>query len=132
MIQKEVSAKVPEKKDAEGTVTQVALGPVTVFVDYPETVDEAKGWCSEEALLSNAFANFRVNPIQSGIRAGLKAGLDQDQIQTKLGQAVMGIAQVGARVDPETAFIAKFKTATPEDQAQMLQKLRDAAEPDEE
>ena len=128
MIQKEVTAQVPEKKDAEGVVTQKALGPVTVFVNYPETLEEAQGWAGADAILSNAFANFRVNPIQSGIRAALKQGLNQEQIQEKLGNAVMGVAQVGGRVDAQTAFIAKFKMATAEGQAEMLALLRDAAQ----
>lgn len=128
MIQKEVTAQVPEKKDAEGNITQQALGPATIVVNYPETLDEARDWAGDEAILSNAFANFRVNPIQSGIRSALKSGLDGDQIQEKLGNAVMGVAQVGGRVDTQTAFIAKFKMATPEKQAEMLDLLREAAE----
>ena len=44
----------------------------------------------------------------------------------------MGVAQTGGRVDAQTAFIAKFKMATPEGQAEMLQLLRDAAQPGEE
>ena len=128
MIQKEVTAQVPEKKDAEGVVTQQALGPVTVFVDYPETLEEAQGWAGAEAILSNAFANFRVNPIQSGIRAALKQGLNQEQIQAKLGKAVMGVAQVGGRVDAQTAFIAKFKMSNEDEQAAMIQMLHEAAQ----
>lgn len=131
MIQKEISAQVPEKKgvdeDGNEVVKQQALGPVTIFVDYPETLEEAEGWAGEEAVLSNAFANFRVNPIQSGIRSALKAGFSQEQIQEKLGTAVMGVAQVGGRVDVQTAFIAKFKMSTPEAQAEMLEKLRTEA-----
>ena len=128
MLQKEVTAQVPEKKDAEGEVTQNALGPVTVFVDYPETLEEAEEWAGGDAILSNAFANFRVNPIQSGIRAALKNGLTQEQIQDKLGKAVMGVAQVGGRVDTQAAFIAKFKMANAEEQGKMLELLRDAAQ----
>jgi hypothetical protein len=131
MIQKEISAQVPEKKgvDDEGNevIKQQALGPVTIFVDYPETLEEAEGWAGGDAILTNAFANFRVNPIQSGIRSALKAGLSQEQIQEKLGTAVMGVAQVGGRVDVQTAFIAKFKMSTPEQQAEMLEKLRKEA-----
>ena len=128
MIQKEITAQVPEKKDSEGNITQQALGPVTIIVNYPETRDEGRDWAGDEAILSNAFANFRVNPIQSGIRSALKAGLNQDQIQENLGSAVMGVAQIGGRVDTQTAFIAKFKIATPEKQAEMLDLLREAAE----
>jgi len=40
----------------------------------------------------------------------------------------MGVAAIGMKVDAEQAFIAKFKTATPEKQAEMLQMLKVAAQ----
>lgn len=127
MIQKEVTAQVPEKKDAEGMIVQQKLGPATVIVDYPGTYEEAVNWCTEEAMLSNGFANWRVL-LQSGIRNALKAGLDADQIQEKFEAAKMGIAQVGGKVDVRAAYIARFRTATPEDQAKMLEELRESAQ----
>ena len=128
MIQKEVTAEVPEKKDGEGNVTQQKLGPCTIMVNYPETLDEAKEWAGDEAILSNAFAHFKVSPVQSGIRSMLKQGLNQEQIQERLGTAVMGVAREGGRVDAQTAFVAKFKMSTPEQQAEMLELLRGAAQ----
>ena len=125
-MQKEVSAKVPEKKDDEGNVTQQALEAV-VFVDYADEINEAVERYGEEAILSNAFANWKV-VLQAGIRNGLKAGLTQEQLQEKLGSSIMGVAATGGRVDAQTAFIAKFKMATPEGQAEMLDMLRAAAE----
>ena len=127
MIQKEVTAQVPEKKNAEGEVVQTQLGPATVLVDYPEGFEEALEMFGEEPVLSNAFGNWRV-VLQGNIRAELKAGNDQDAIQSKLGGAKMGVAQAGGRVDVQTAFIAKFKTATPDKQAEMLEMLRGAAQ----
>ena len=127
MIQKEVSAQVPEKKNSEGEITQKLLGPVTVLVNYAETLEEASELYGPEAILSNAFANWKVT-LQSNVRSSLKSGLTEDQIQDKLIDAKMGVAQVGGRVDPQTAFIAKFKMATPEGQAEMLDMLRTAAE----
>jgi len=123
MIQKEVTAKVPVK---EGRNSE-ELGPATILVDYPETVEEAIEWTTEEALLSNAFANWRVT-IQANMRTALLGGMDEEAIQNKLGKSVMGVAQTGGRVDVQTAFIAKFKTATPEKQAEMLEMLRTAAQ----
>jgi len=129
MIQKEVTAQVPEKKDVSGVVTQVALGPCTVIVDFPESFEEALGWCSEEAMLTNAFANYRVSPIQATIRAALKSGKNEDEIQAECEKLVMGVArQGGGRVDVQAAFIAKFRTSTPEVQAEMLATLREAAQ----
>jgi hypothetical protein len=127
MDQKEVTAQVPEKKDEEGEVIQEKLGPCTLLVGYPESLEEAEGWCAQDAILSNAFANWKV-VLQGGIRAALKAGMTPEQIQDKYGTAVMGVAQTGGRVDAQTAFIAKFKMSTPEKQAEMLEKLREAAQ----
>lgn len=132
MIQKEVTAQVPEKKDAEGVVTQKGLGPATVIIDFPDSFEEALGWCSEEAMLSNAFANFRVSPIQSLIRTALKAGKTADQIQEEAEKIVMGVArQGGGKIDVQAAYIAKFRTSTPEVQAEMLAKLREDAQSEE-
>ena len=128
MQQKEVTAQVPEKKNAEGEVVQALLGPVTVLVDYPESFEEALGWCTEEAVLSNAWANFKVSPIQAGIRNMLKAGHAQDAIQEALGKTVMGVARTGGKVDVKASFVAQFKLGTPEQQAEMLAMLREAAE----
>ena len=132
MSQKEVTAQVPEKKDAGGVVTQVALGPVTVIIDYPDSFEEALGWCSEEAMLSNAFANFKVSPIQALIRTALKAGKTADQIQEEAEKIVMGVArQGGGKVDYKVAYIAKFRTSTPEVRAEMLAELREGAQAQE-
>lgn len=128
MIQKEITALVPEKKNSDGEVTQQSLGPVTVLVNYPETLEEAKGWSGDEAILSNAFAHFKVSPIQSGIRALLKLGKGSEEIQESLGTMVMGVAREGGKVDVQAAFVAKFQMATPEAQAEMLDMLRTAAE----
>ena len=127
MLQKEVSAQVPEKKDGEGKVTQVALGPVAVQVPFPGTFEEALGWCSEEAMLTNAFAHYRVSPVQSTIRALLKAGKSDQEIQAECAKLVMGVARVGAVVDTKAAYIAMFAGSTPEDQAKMLKDLREQA-----
>lgn len=128
MTQKEATAQVPEKKDSEGNVTQKQLGPITVLVNYPETLEEAQSWTTEAAILSNAFAHWKVNQLQSGIRTGLKAGKTQEEIQAMLGNSVMGVAREGARVDPVDAYAAMFATATPDKQAEMLADLQARAE----
>ncbi len=120
MIQKEINAKAPGK---DGNPDKLA----TIIVNYPENLDEAGQVLGEDAVLTNAFANWRVT-LQSNIRALLKSGMGQEQIQEKLGSAIMGIAQVGSKVDTQAAFIAKFKTSTPEEQANMLELLKDAAQ----
>lgn len=115
MVQREVTAKAPKlEKEA------------TVVVNYADSVEEAVEMFGEEAILSNAFANWRVT-LQANIRKSLESGMEPEDVQTKLADAKMGVASTGGRVDPQAAFIAKFKTSSPEEQAAMLDKLREAA-----
>ncbi len=122
MIQKEVASKVPENKEKG----QVALGPVTVLVNYAETLEEAKQMYGEEAILSNAFANWKVT-IQANIRGGLKRGETAEAMQTRLADSKMGVAATGSQVDIEAAFKAKFLSANPEEQKKMIAELRSDA-----
>jgi len=120
-----VAAKVPAKKDEKGKEITAGM-EATVVVQTAETLKEAGQVFGETAVLSNMDSNWKVT-LQGNIRSSLRSGLTPEQIQDKLGSAVLGVAQVGARVDPQAAFIAKFKTSTPEDQAKMLEKLKVAA-----
>ena len=120
MVKKEVSATA---KDGNAVV-----GNVTVTVNFPETVQEAlDNGISEEALLSNAFANWKVT-LQSAIRNRIKAGKSPDEIQADMDSAKMGVTMTANKVDPQQAFINKFKTANPEEQARMLALLQEAAQ----
>lgn len=123
---KQVTAQVPEKKDAQGKVIQKAMGPLTVEVNFPTTLAEAGKMFGEEATLSNAFANWRV-VVQGNIRGALKRGEAPKDIQARLATAVMGVAATGGKIDPESAFLAKFQNSTPEEQAKMIEKLRAGA-----
>jgi len=122
-----VSALVPEKKDAQGKVTQKQLGPISVEVDYGETIEECVKLYGAEAIMSNAFANWRVT-LQANIRGGLKRGEDPAVIATRLKSAKMGVAVTGGKVDAEAAFKAKFLAANPEQRKAMIQQLRDLAQ----
>lgn len=126
MNKKEVTAQVPEKKDADGKVIQVAIPAVVVSVDYSETLEEAAQMYGAEAILSNAFANWKVT-LQAAIRTGLKKGETQEQLQTRLGSAKMGIAVAGAKVDTEAAYKAKFMASDPESRKKMIADLRSMA-----
>ena len=126
MEKKQVTAEVPERKDAEGNTTQAKLGPIAVEVDYPETLEEAEQLFGAEPILSNAFANWRVT-LQSNIRASLKRGELEDAIATRLATAKMGVAQAGGKIDAEAAFRAKFLAATPEKRKEMIKQLRELA-----
>lgn len=121
-----VSALVPEKKDAQGKVLTPQLGPVSVEVPFAETLDEAKQMYGEEAVLTNAFANWRVT-LQANIRGGLKRGESASTIQARLANAKMGVAVTGSKMDAEAAFKAKFLAATPEDRKKMIAQLRELA-----
>ena len=122
MKQMTIEATVP--KNAEKGVKEMSA---SVAVNYGETTEESVQMFGDEAVNSNAFANWRVT-IQSGIRSALKAGMSLEDIQNKFANAKMGVTIGGVKVDPQTAFIAKFKVATPEKQAEMLQMLRAAAQ----
>jgi hypothetical protein len=119
----EVQAVVPENKE-KGTARMEG----TILVDCPETLEEAKAMgFSDEAILSNAIANWKVSPLQSGIRSGLRRGETIEAIQTRLGSAKMGVAQTGGRVDPVQAYLSAFASATPEKHAEMLAELKKRA-----
>lgn len=112
---REVSAKSP-KLEME----------TTAFIDVPETLAEAEEMYGEEAMLSNALANWCVT-LQAGIRRMHVAGKTDEEIQVAMGDAKMGVATSGGRVDPIQASLAKFKTMNPEEQAEYLEKLKEAA-----
>jgi hypothetical protein len=120
MIKKEVTALVPAKDD------KAQIGPITISVDFAETLEEAQQMFGAEAILSNAFANWRVT-LQGNIRNSLKRGETADQVQAKLGSAKMGVAVQGTKIDTEAAYKAKFLAATPDERKKMLADLRAAA-----
>ena len=126
MIKKSVTAQVPEKKDAEGKVVQVAIPPATVEVDYPETLAEAEKMFGADPVLSNAFANWKVT-LQGNIRAGLKRGEDATALQTRLGSAKMGVAAQKGSVNPMDAVLAEYRNATPGRRKEIEKMLREEA-----
>jgi len=117
-----ITAQVPANK-AKNTPQ---LGPCTVSVDTGKDAKESIALFGDEAVKSNSDANWIVT-LQSNIRAGLKKGETQDQIQTRLATAKMGIAAKGVKVDPVQAYLAQFGSATPEKQKEMLAELQKRA-----
>lgn len=117
-----ITAQVPEKKK-DGKVVQPALGPVTITVDTGETAKEMIEMFGDEAVKTNAQGGWVVT-VQGNIRAGLKKGENQDQIQARLGPAKMGISTKGATVDPTQAYQANFLAATPAEQVNMIKELQ--------
>ena len=116
-----VSAKVP----AKGDVPQ--LGPMTVTVKAPETVEEAVKMFGGEAVLSNAIANWIVT-LQGNIRSALNKKELPAATQTRLGAARMGVAAAKAAMDPKQAWLAAYQAATPADRKKMKQDLLKEAE----
>lgn len=117
-----VTAQVP-KNDEKG---QKQLGPCTIAVQCPDTAADMIKEYGDAAVHSNALANWKV-VLQAGIRASLRAGQTDAQIQEKFVSAKMGVATQGGVVDAQAAYIAKFKSSTPEEQAKMLKELRQMA-----
>lgn len=121
-----VQAQVPEKKDAAGKITQVAIGPFSITVDTGKDAAEMIQMFGSEAIKTNAEGNWTVT-LQSNMRSGMKKGESQAQLQTRLGGAKMGIAQKGIKINPIDAYMAEFASATPEKQKQMLADLQSRA-----
>ena len=80
----------------------------------------------DEAVKTNAQGNWVVT-LQGNIRAGLKKGETQEQMQVRLGDAKMGISTKGATIDPTQAYQAQFLAATPEAQVAMIKELQKRA-----
>ena len=120
-----VEAKVPEKKEGDKVIAK-QIGPVSITVQTGETATEMIKLFGEDAVKSNANANWVVT-LQSNIRARLKKGETAEQIQAALGSAKMGVAVAGSKVDPIQAYLAMFASATPEKQKEMLKELQTKA-----
>lgn len=116
-----IEAKVPGNPE-KGIKESMA----SVSVQYAETTKEAVEMFGEEAILSNALANWKVT-IQGNIRSGLRRGEKPEALSARLTTAKMGIAQAGVKVDPVQAYLAMFQGATPDKQAEMLKELKDRA-----
>lgn len=121
MKKETVSAIVPANVE-KGTTEMSA----SVLVDAPETAAEAIQMFGDQAVLTNAMANWRVT-LQSNIRSGLRKGEKPEAIAARLATAKMGVAAGGAKVDPIQAYLAQFQAATPERQAEMLKELKERA-----
>ena len=121
-----VQATVPEKKDAQGVVTQVAIGPFSINIETAGSAAEAIEMYGDAAVLSNALANWTVT-LQSNMRSQMKKGATVEAIQATLASAKMGVAVAGVKVDPVQAYLAMFQSATPEKQKEMLAELRNKA-----
>ena len=119
MIDRQVTATVPAK---DGKPAMSA----TITVKDGETAAEQIKVFGDEAVKSNASSNWDVT-LQAAIRGGLKRGESQEEIQARLGTAKMGVKVSAAKIDLVQAYMAKFATATPEEQKKMIQELQKRA-----
>ena len=119
-----IVGNVPAKKEGDKEITKALSA--TIIVHFPENLKEAKEMFGPEACLSNMQKAWTVT-LQSNIRSRLKKGVTAEALAKELAEAKMGVANVGASIDPQAAFIAKFKLATPEGQAKMIAELKTAA-----
>ena len=114
-----ITAQVPANKE-KGTPQ---LGPASVTVITGETAKEKIEMFGDEAVSSNSDANWAVT-LQSNVRGGLRRGETQEQLQSRLGSAKMGVASKGIKIDTQQAWLAEFSTATPDKQAVMIKELK--------
>ena len=111
-----ITAKAP-KAGKEGTLKIMA----------PETLDEAIQMYGAEAILTNAMANFVIK-LQGNIRSAVEKGEEASAMQTRLGGSKMGVAVSKAPSMPsKNAALAYFATLTPEQKAEYVRELREAA-----
>jgi hypothetical protein len=121
-----IAAKVPAKDGKPELTATINVNFPDVEADAKKAMAEAIQVYGEKAILTNAFANWRVT-LQSNIRGGLEKGETAAQIQARLADAKMGVATAGVKVDPKQAFLAQFASATPEQQKALLAELQSAA-----
>lgn len=111
-----VTAKVPAKDG------KPEIGPYSITVQSGATAAEMIEMFGDSAVKSNADSNWAVT-IQSNMRSAMKRGETQEQMQARLGNAKMGEAQRGAKVDTVQAFLAQFASAKPEEQAKLMAEI---------
>lgn len=121
----EIGAKVPAKDGKPEKKASIKVTYVDVDADPKKAMAEAIQMFGEKAILTNAFANWRVT-LQSNIRSGLERGETAEQLQARLGSAKMGVAQAGVRAATMTVEqqIAQFAAMTPEAQAAFIKQLQ--------
>ena len=122
-MKKEVTFTLPasNKMNTKGMDLQGSA-----LVDFPDTLQEAIERYGEEAILSNAWAAWRV-VLQAAGRRLLAAGKSPEEIQAFFDSVKMGAASERVKTDPITATVMRFKSMTEEEQAEFLEKLKQMA-----
>ena len=97
----------------------------TAYVQTAETAKEAIELFGDEAVVSNANANWRIT-LQGAIRRYLKAGKTSKEIQELLKSAKMGVTLERVS-DPKAALLAKWGTMSEAERQELLAALKKAA-----
>ena len=103
-------------------------GSKTAVVDYNFGADlnEATALFTAEVVHSCFVADGKVT-IQAGIRRLLNAGKTQAEIEEYFKTYKLGVKATPIAGDPIARMLSKFGTMSPEEQADVLNKLREAA-----
>jgi hypothetical protein len=118
-----IKALVPEKKDAAGKVVNPQVGPFQINLTTGANAKELIELYGDEAVYSNAMANFVVT-VQGNMRANMKKGTTQEALQAALGSAKMGVTIKSAPVDPKQAMLAQAGAMSPADLEKFIADLK--------
>ena len=123
----QVSATVPARPAKGDKPAQPQIGPFTITVKTGETAKEKIEMFGDAPVSSNADSNWTV-VLQSAMRAGMRRGETQAQLQARLGGSKMGVAATKAAIDPKQAWLAAYQAATPAERKKMKADLLKQAE----
>lgn len=121
MEQKEITGKVIK----DGEIVSAAVA----YVNFGETAEESIEMFGDEAVNTNAFANWKITARSTIVRM-LKAGKSEEEVQKVMSDAKMGIQTSTGTTDPIMASLAKFKMMSGDEQDDfqaLLEKIRDEA-----
>jgi uncharacterized membrane protein YjjB (DUF3815 family) len=88
----------------------------------PGSAAEAVEMYGDEVVLSNFIANVRVT-AQGGMRRRIEKRMKPDEITAAMIPFVPGVA-MSRDVDPEQAFLAKYRSGDKKEKARMLELLK--------
>ena len=98
----------------------------TVEYNFGANLEESVALFTKEVVHSLMVADGKVT-VQAGIRRLLNAGKTQAEIQEYFNTYKLGVKAAPVTGDPIQKLLSKFGTMTPEEQADVLNKLREAA-----
>lgn len=126
MSQETVTARYQTKDENNAAVLdsdgKAIWQEAEVTYDFGDDLDQAVANCGAEAVFSNYKANATV-ALQGILRAKLKAGHSNEQIQSLVSAWKPGTVLAKTAVDPEQAVKSAFASWSPEKKAAFLATL---------